>query len=70
MPTSGRIPNGAILERLIETPFESADHFVLNVRDADFSTANAISSAINTRYGDGMATAIDAVSIAVRALRR
>jgi flagellar P-ring protein precursor FlgI len=67
VPTSGRIPNGAILERLIETPFESADHFVLNVRDADFSTANAISTAINARYGEGMATAIDAVSIAVRA---
>jgi flagellar P-ring protein precursor FlgI len=67
VPTSGRIPNGAILERLIETPFETADHFVLNVRDADFSTANAIATAINERYGVGMATAIDAVSVAVRA---
>ena len=67
VPTSGRIPNGAILERLIETPFETAEHFVLNVRDQDFSTANAISIAINERYGEGMATAIDAVSIAVRA---
>lgn len=67
VPTSGRIPNGAILERLIETPFETADHFVLNVRDADFSTANAIATAINERYGEGMASAIDAVSIAVRA---
>ena len=67
VPTSGRIPNGAILERLIETPFETADHFVLNVRDADFSTANAIAAAINERYGIGMATAIDAVSVAVRA---
>lgn len=67
VPTSGRIPNGAILERLIETPFETADHFVLNVRDADFSTANAIATAINERYGAGMATAIDAVSVAVRA---
>ena len=67
VPTSGRIPNGAILERLIETPFETADNFVLNVRDADFSTANAIAPAINERYGVGMATAIDAVSVAVRA---
>ena len=67
VPTSGRIPNGAILERRIETPFETADHFVLNVRDADFSTANAIATAINERYGEGMASAIDAVSIAVRA---
>ena len=37
------------------------------MRDADFSTANAIASAINERYGVGMATAIDAVSVAVRA---
>ena len=65
VPTSGRIPNGAIVERLIETPFETADHFVLNVRDADFSTTNAITTAINTMYGPDIATPLDAVSIAV-----
>ena len=65
VPTSGRIPNGAIIERLIETPFETADHFVLNVRDADFSTTNAITQAINSTYGQGLSTPLDAVSIAV-----
>ena len=63
--TSGRIPNGAIIERLIETPFETADHFILNVRDADFTTANAITKAINELYGPGLATPLDAVSVAV-----
>jgi flagellar P-ring protein FlgI len=65
VPTSGRIPNGAIIERLIETPFETADHFILNVRDADFTTANAITKAINELYGPGLATPLDAVSVAV-----
>jgi len=65
VPTSGRIPNGAIVERLIETPFETADHFVLNVRDADFTTTNSITKAINSTYGPGLATPLDAVSIAV-----
>ncbi|MEC7189097.1 MAG: flagellar basal body P-ring protein FlgI [Pseudomonadota bacterium] len=65
VPTSGRIPNGAIVERLIETPFETADHFILNVRDADFTTTNSITEAINSTYGPGLATPLDAVSIAV-----
>ncbi len=66
VPTSGRIPNGAILERLIPSSFETADNIILNVRDADFSTANAIASGINELYGAGTANAIDAVSVVVR----
>ena len=65
IPTAGRIPNGAIIERLIESPFETADHFVLNVRDADFTTTHAITQAINNLYGPGLATPLDSVSIAV-----
>jgi flagellar P-ring protein precursor FlgI len=45
VPTSGRIPNGAILERLIPSSFDTAENVILNLRDADFSTANAISTA-------------------------
>lgn len=66
VPTSGRIPNGAILERLIPSSFETADNIILNVRDADFSTANAIANGINNLYGAGTANAIDAVSVVVR----
>lgn len=69
VPTSGRIPNGASVERRVETPFDTADHIVLNVRDADFSTANAITEAINLAFGSGVASAIDGVSIAVNAPR-
>ena len=67
VPTSGRIPNGAILERLIPSSFDTAENVILNLRDADFSTANAISTAINDTYGAGVATALDSVSVAIRA---
>jgi flagellar P-ring protein precursor FlgI len=66
VPTSGRIPNGAILERLIPSSFETADNIVLNVRDADFSTANAIANGINDIYGAGTANALDSVSVVVK----
>ncbi len=65
--TAGRVPGGGLVERMVETPFETSDHIILNVRDADFSTAAAISAAINERFGEGVAHAIDGVSISVRA---
>ena len=65
--TAGRIPNGAIVERMVESPFGLSDSIVLNLRSQDFSAANAIISAINGKFGEGTAAAIDGVSIAVRA---
>ena len=65
--TSGRIPNGAILERIIETPFDKSEHVVLNVKDGDFSTANALTAKINETFGPGVASAVDGVSVAVKA---
>ncbi|OUU74357.1 MAG: flagellar biosynthesis protein FlgI [Methylococcaceae bacterium TMED69] len=65
--TSGRIPNGAILERMIETPFDKSEHVVLNVKDGDFSTANALTAKINETFGPGVASAVDGVSVAVKA---
>jgi flagellar P-ring protein FlgI len=65
VPTSGRIPNGAIVERMVETPFSTSSHVVLNVRDADFSTSNAIANMINETFGWGTAEALDSVSVAL-----
>lgn len=67
VPTSARIPGGALIERMVPNPFEESDHIVINVREADFSTSNAITTAINNNFGSGVASAIDGVSIAVRA---
>jgi flagellar P-ring protein precursor FlgI len=67
VPTAGRIPNGATVERMVESPFGSAEHIVLNIREADFSTATAITQAVNVAFGDGTAKALDGVSVAITA---
>ena len=67
VPTAGRIPSGAIVERMVETPFEKSEHLVLNLRDNDFSTSSAIVAAINSKFGGDVAQALDGTSISVRA---
>lgn len=67
VPTSARVPGGATVERAVENPFSQAENVVFNVREGDFTTTTAIVNAINTRFGDGVAQALDSVSVAVRA---
>lgn len=67
IPTSARIPNGATVERLVPTPFEKAEHIVLNIHEPDFSTAHALTEVVNKAFGDGTAQALDSVSVAIRA---
>ena len=67
VPTAARIPAGAIVERTVETPFEKAEHLILNLRDNDFSTSSAMVAAINSKFGGEVAQAIDGTSISVRA---
>ena len=67
VPTSGRIPNGATVERMVESPFNRSEHIVLNVSTGDFTTSKEIVDKINTVFGEGTAAAIDSVSVAVRA---
>jgi len=69
VPTAGRIPGGALVERAVDTPFGYADNIVLNVGSPDFATAAAIVDGINQEFGEGTARAIDGASIAVRAPR-
>jgi flagellar P-ring protein precursor FlgI len=67
VPTSSRIPNGATVERMVETPFETAEQVVLNVRESDFTTTIAIVNAVNKNFGEGTARALDGMSLAIRA---
>jgi flagellar P-ring protein precursor FlgI len=67
VPTAARIPGGAIVERAVENPFEKAEFLVMNLRDNDFSTSSSIVAAINKKFGDGVAQAVDGTSISVRA---
>ena len=69
VPTAGRIPGGALVERAVDTPFGYADNIVLNVGSPDFATAAAIVDGINREFGEGTARAIDGASVAVRAPR-
>ncbi len=67
VPTSARVPGGALVERVVNNPFDKAEHVMLNVRDGDFTTTSSIVNAINSRFGPDLAKPLDAVSIAVRA---
>ena len=67
VPTAGRVPSGATVERMVENPFDKADRIVLNVRESDFTTTNAIVNAINGRFGNDVARALDGVSITLQA---
>jgi flagellar P-ring protein precursor FlgI len=67
VPTSGRIPAGATVERIVDNPFATAEQLILNVRESDFTTTTAIINAINSRFGSDVANALDGVSIAIRA---
>jgi len=65
--TSSRIPGGATVEKVVENSFDKADNILFNLRESDYTTASSITQAINAKFGAGVANALDAVSIVVRA---
>ena len=67
VPSVGRIPKGAIVERTINNSLGHTNKVVLNLFSADFTTANRMSDAINKRFGAGTAKAVDPISIEVMA---
>jgi flagellar P-ring protein precursor FlgI len=67
VPSSGRIPNGANVEREVPMKFASDAHLVLNLNTPDFTTAARVAAGINKMLGAGTADALDAVSIRVAA---
>jgi len=67
VPSVGRIPNGATVERSVPNNFSGNLPIVFNLHRADFTTANRLATAINDMLGPEVASAIDAVSVAVKA---
>src|SRR5690606_27558430 len=67
VPSSGRVPNGATVERAVPTNFGSEPYVVLNLNTPDFTTAARLSDGVNQILGPGVAEAIDAVSVRVQA---
>ena len=67
IPTVGRIPKGATVEKMVETPFLNSDILILNLNQSDFSTASRVSEAINDVFGPEVSVPLDSSSIRVRA---
>jgi len=65
VPSVGRIPSGATIEREVPNPFADMDKVVLNLNRSDFTTAKLVVQAINNILGPDSAHALDAVSIQV-----
>ncbi len=59
VPTSGRIANGAIVEREVDFDLDSLSRVRLTLRNPDFSTANRIAAAVNQTLGGGTARSTD-----------
>lgn len=69
IPSAGRIPDGATVERGVATRFGTEHSLVLDLHTPDFTTANRVAEAINTAIGPDTATPIDAASVRVNAPR-
>jgi flagellar P-ring protein precursor FlgI len=67
VPSSGRIPNGATVERAVPSQLAQGDAVILNLNDPDFTTATRLVDAVNTGLGDTVATIIDGGSVRVSA---
>jgi flagellar P-ring protein precursor FlgI len=66
IPSSGRIPNGAIIEREVASPFGNINGSItFNLNHPDFTTAVNLVNTINNIFGPNSAVAIDSTSIRV-----
>ncbi len=66
-PTAGRVPNGANIEKAAPDALRNdQDKIILNLRQADFTTAKRMVNAINAHFGTGMAHALTAGSVTVK----
>ena len=64
---SGRIPNGATVERAVPSPFNDGSPLILSLNSADFTTAKRVAASINDHLGADTARPLDGGTIEVRA---
>lgn len=65
VPTTARIPAGALVEREVPAELAQEGELTLALRSADFTTASRIAAAINGELGEGTATATDPGTVRV-----
>ncbi|TKT77484.1 flagellar basal body P-ring protein FlgI [Aquamicrobium sp. LC103] len=70
VPTSGRVPNGAIVERQVPASFNSDSMLTLQLLNPDFSTAVRVTDVINAyaldRFGQRVASEQDARTVLIK----
>jgi flagellar P-ring protein precursor FlgI len=67
VPSTGRIPNGATVERMVPSTVGSTDSLILNLHTPDFTTAFRLAESVNASLGPAVATTLDPVSVRVQA---
>ena len=65
VPTSGTVPNGAIVERELGFDLTALQQFWIALRNPDFTTARRVARAINKRIGQQVAVPEDSATIRV-----
>ncbi len=69
MPTTGRIPNGALIEKEVAGQFDDEMNLTLELRNPDFNTAVRIADAINRfstkKYGAAVAKENDLKTVSL-----
>ncbi len=65
--SAGRIPGGGQVERSVPTPLLEGDTISLGLAASDFQSAQRVAQAINRRFGQGFARAMDGRTVEVRA---
>jgi flagellar P-ring protein precursor FlgI len=63
VPTAARIPAGVIIEREVEFDLDDLTQIRLALRNPDFTTAERIAAAINSRMGTATARAVDPATV-------
>lgn len=67
VPSAGRIPNGATVEREVPHGLSAEPFVVLNLHVPDFTTSARLVEGINNLLGEATAQALDGVSVKVAA---
>ena len=67
--SAGRVPGGAQIERAVPTPLLEGDTITLGLDASDFQTARKVAQAINRKFGDNAARALDGRTVQVKAPR-
>jgi flagellar P-ring protein precursor FlgI len=63
----GRIPEGAQVERAVPTTLQEGDTVSLSLSSHDFQTARKVAQAVNAKFGEGIAQALDGRTVQVKA---